>query len=96
MDPGERRHSDVTSGFGLVDRDLQGCTTGGVVARLALGSAEAEQLVGLGLQEAETSRRLCGTCDVGDCVVEPVLHARQFAEHRVAANVQPRVVDVPE
>ena len=36
---------------------------------------------------------LGGATDVEDCVVESMLDAGQLAEHRVAADVQPRVVD---
>ena len=93
MDPGERRQAYITGGFGLVDRELQGGRTGVVVTGLALRSSETGELVRLRLQEAETSRRLRGATDVEDGVVEPVLDAGQLAEHRVAANVQPRVVD---
>jgi hypothetical protein len=32
---------------------------------------------------------------VQDGVVETMLDPRQFAEHRIAADVQPRVVDGP-
>ena len=93
MDPGERRHAHVAGGLGLVDREFEGGRAGLVVAGLALGPAEAGSLVGLGLQEAEASRRLRGAAEVDDGVVEAVLDAGQLAEHRVAANVQPRVVD---
>ena len=93
MNPGERRQAYITGGLGLVDRELQGGRTGVVVTGLALRSSETGQLVRLGLQKAETSRCLRGATDVEDGVVEPVLDAGQLAEHRVAANVQPRVVD---
>ena len=66
-----------------------------VVAGLALRASEARELVGLGLLEAEPSRRLRRATDVEDGVVEPVLEPGQLAEHRVAADVQPRVVDLP-
>ena len=94
MDAGECGHACVAGGFCLVDRELEGGGAGVVVAGLALGAAEAGGLVRLGLQEAETSRRLRGATDVDDGVVEAMLEAGQFAEHRVAANVQPRVVDL--
>ena len=93
MHPGERGQAHVTGGLGLVDRELQGGGTGLVVAGLALRASETRDLVRLGLQEAEPSRRLRGTTDVDDGIVEPVLDAGQLAEHRVAADVQPRVVD---
>ena len=64
MDPGERRQAYVAGGFGLVDRELERCRTGVVVAGLALRSSEAGELVGLGLPKAETSRRLRGATDV--------------------------------
>ena len=64
-----------------------------VVAGLALRAAEARHLVGLGLEEAEPPRRLGRPAEVADGVVEAVLEAGQLAEHRVAADVQPRVVD---
>ncbi len=93
MNPGERRQAHVTGGFGLVDRELEGGGTSVVVTGLALRSSETGQLVRLGLQEAETSRRLRGATEVDDGVVEAVLDAGQLAEHRFAANVEPRVVD---
>ena len=93
MDPGQRRHAHITGRFGLVDREFQGCGTGLVVAGLALRPSETGDLVRLRLQKAETARGFRGATDVDDGIVEPVLDAGQFAEHRVAANVQPRVVD---
>ena len=95
MHPGERGHAHVAGRLGLLDRELEGGRAGVVVAGLALGPSEAGQLVRLGLQEAEPSRRLGGAADVDDGVVEPVLEAGELAEHRVAADVQPRVVDRP-
>ena len=94
VDSGERRQPYVAGGLGLVDRQFEGGSTGVVVAGLALRSSETGQLVRLGLQEAETPRRFRGATEVDDGIVEPVLDAGQLAEHRFAANVQPRVVDV--
>ena len=93
VNPGERRQAYITGGLGLVDRQFQGGGTGVVVTGLALRSSETGQLVRLCLQKAETSRCFRGATEVDDGIVEPVLDAGQFAEHRVAANVQPRVVD---
>ena len=93
VNPGERRQPHVTGRLGLVDRQSEGGGASVVVAGLALRSSETGQLVRLGLPEAETSRRLRGATEVDDGIVEPVLDAGQLAEHRVAANVQPRVVD---
>ena len=93
MDPGERGQAYITGGLGLVDRQFEGGSTSVVVTGLALRSSETGQLIRLGLQEAETSRRFRGATEVDDGIVEPVLDAGQFAEHRVAANMQPRVVD---
>jgi hypothetical protein len=72
---------------------LQSGGTSVVVTGLALRPAETGQLIRLGLPEAETSRRFRSATQVGDGVVESVLDAGQLAEHRFAANVQPRVVD---
>ena len=64
-----------------------------VVPGLALGAAQARRLVGLGLEEAEPAGRLGGAGDVRDGLVEAALESRQLAEHRLAADVQPRVLD---
>ena len=96
MDTGERRQAYVTGGLGLDDRELQGGDTRVVVAGLALGAPEARQLVRLGLPKSEPSRCFCGATEVDDGVVESALDAGQFAEHRIAANVQPRVIDDPQ
>ena len=64
-----------------------------VVAGLALRPSETGQLVRLCLREAEASRRLRGTTEMDDGIIEAVLDAGQLAEHRFAANMQPRVVD---
>ena len=93
MDAGERRQPHVAGRFGLLDRELQRGGAGLVVTGLALRTPEAGELVGLRLQEAEPSRRLRRTTDVEDGIVEPMLDAGELAEHRVAANVEPRVVD---
>ena len=86
-----RRTSPVASALSIASSRVAAPVV--VVAGLALRSPEAGDLVRLGLQEAETSRRLRGATDVDDGVVEPVLDAGELAEHRFAANVQPRVVD---
>ena len=93
MDAAERGEPDVAGGLGLGDPELERRGARLVVAGLALRAAEARELVGLGLQEAEPAGRLGGPADVRDGVVEAVLDARELAEHRVAADVQPRVVD---
>ena len=93
MHAGERRQPHVAGGLGLLDRELQRRGAGRVVAGLALRAAEAGDLVGLGLQEAEPRRRLRRAADVEDGIVEAVLEPGQLAEHRLAADVQPRVVD---
>ena len=93
MDAGERRQPHVAGRLGLLDRELQRGGARLVVTGLALRTPEAGELVRLRLQEAEPSRRLRRTTDVEDGIVEPMLDAGQFAEHRVAANVEPRVVD---
>ena len=93
MHPREGGQADVPGRLGLLDRD---CERGGavlVVPRLALRAAEARELVGLRLREAEPARRLRRLAEVTDGIVEPELDPRELAEHRVAADVQPRVVD---
>ena len=93
VNPGERRQPYITGRLGLVDRQSEGGSTSVVVTGLALRSSETGQLIRLCLQEAETSRRFRGATEVGDGIVEAVLDAGQLAEHRFAANMQPRVVD---
>ena len=88
MHAGERRQAHVTGRLGLLDRELQRGGAGLVVAGLALRPAEAGELVGLGLQEAEPPRGLGGTAGVEDGIVEAVLDPGQLAEHRVAADVR--------
>ena len=53
VDAAERGEPDVAGGLGLGDPELQRRGARLVVAGLALRAAEARQLVGLGLQEAE-------------------------------------------
>ena len=96
MDPPERRQPDIAGGLGLGDRARQRLRTGLVVAGLALRTAEARDLVGLGLPEPEAAGGRRGAGDVVDGVLEATLDARELAEHRVAPDVQPRVVDGPE
>ena len=93
VDASERGEPHVAGRLGLGDpaRERRGSLL--VVAGLALGATETRDLVGLGLGEPEAAGRLGGAADVLDGVVEPVLEARELAEHRVAADVQPRVVD---
>ena len=93
MHPGERGQPHITGGLGLLDREFQGGRTTCVVTGLALGSSETRQLVGLRLQKTEPPRGFGGATEVQHGVVEPVLQAGEFAEDRVAANMQPRVVD---
>src|SRR4051794_15217233 len=93
VNPGERRQADVAGGFSLLDRELQRAGTGRVVTGLALRSSEAGELVCLGLQEAEAARRFGCSTDVKDGVVEAMLDPGQLAEHRVAADMEPRVVE---
>ena len=90
----ERRETHVAGGLGLLDRELQGGGAGVVVPGLALGSAQAGDLVGLGLLEPELSRPVGRAAEVMDGVVEPVLEPGQLAEHRLAADVQPGVLDL--
>jgi hypothetical protein len=93
VNPGERRQPYITGGLGLVDRPFQGGGTGDVVTGLALRSSETGELVRLGLSEAEAARCFRGATEVDDGIVEPVLGAGELAEDRVAANMQPGVVD---
>ncbi len=93
MDPGERGQAYVTGGLGLVDRQFQGGGAGVVVARLTLRSSQTGQLVRLRLPKAQSPRRIRRTTEVNHGIVEPMLDASQLAEHRVPANVKPRVVD---
>ena len=55
MDAAERGEPDVSGGLGFGDPELKRCCAGLVVSGLALGASEARELVGLGLQEAESS-----------------------------------------
>ena len=96
MHPCERRQAHVSGRFGLLDRALQRGGARLVVTGLALRTAETGDLVRLRLQEAEPPRRLRRASDVEDRIVEPVLDPGKLAEHRVAADVEPRVVDRPE
>ncbi len=93
--PRQRRKPHVPDGLRLVDRESQGRRAGLVVARLALRTSEAHDLVGLGLLEAELSRSFRSATDVPDGIVEPSLEPGQLAQHRLAADVQPRVVHRP-
>ena len=94
VDAAERGQPDVAGRLGLGDAERERRGARLVVAGLALGAAEAGRLVGLGLGEAEPAGRLGGAGDVLDGVVEAALEPRQLAEHRVAADVHPRVVDL--
>ena len=93
MHPGERGQPHITGGFGLLDGEFQGGRAGLVITGLALGSSEAGQLVRLRLLKTQAPGRFRRPTQVQHGVVEPVLDAGQFADDRVAANVQPRVVD---
>ena len=96
MNPGERGQPHIAGGLGLVDRLLQ-CGRGlGVVTGLALRSTETEDLIRLGLQKPETPRGLRCVTDVEHGVVESLLDPGEFAEHGVATNVQPWVLDRPQ
>ena len=88
------RTSPVASALSIADS--QGGGAGGVVAGLALGPAQAGDLVGLGLQVAASARGRGSPGDMCDGVVEAVLQAGELSEHGVAADVQPRVVDLRE
>ena len=55
MDAAERGEPDVPGGLGFGDPELQRRRAGLVVPGLALCASEARELVGLGLQEAESS-----------------------------------------
>ena len=93
VNAGERRQPHITDRFGLLDRDLERAGANRVVTGLALRTSEAEALIGLGLQEAETSRRFRCLTEVHDGVVEATLDPGQLAQDRVAADVKPRVVE---
>ena len=93
MDPGKCRQADVADRFGLLDGELQRGRTRRVVTGLALSASEAGDLVGLGLQKAEPARDLRRLADVRNRCVEPMVDPGQLAEHGVAADVEPRVVD---
>ena len=93
VDAAERGEPDVARRLGLRDPGRQRRGAGRVIAGLALGSAEARELVGLGLQEAEPARGLCRPAEVRDGIVEAALDARELAEHGVATDVEPGVVD---
>ena len=93
MHPGERGHSHVAGRFGFFDGGLQGGAAGLVVTGLALRSSETGDLVGLGLHEAEPTRGFRSPGDVSNRIVKPVLEAGELAEHRIAANVLPGIVD---
>ena len=96
MHPRERRHAHVAGRLGLLDRELQRGGARLVVAGLALRAAEARHLVGLGLQEAEPPRRLAARPMWTTASSKRCSMPRELAEHRLAANVQPRVVDLCE
>jgi hypothetical protein len=93
MDAREGRETDVAGGLGLLDRQRQGAGAGRVVAGLALRTAEARELVRLGLPEPEPSRRFGRATEVQDGVVEATLDPCELTEDRVPADVEPRVVD---
>ena len=93
MDPGERRQAHIAGGLRLVDRELQG---GGASCRsrrpgTALDQGSMTWYASVCWKPSRRERCGCAT-EVEDGIVEPVLDPGQFAEHRVAANVQPRVV----
>ena len=97
VDAGERGHAHVARSPRPCRSPARGWPRRRGSRRLGTErSAEAGDLVGLGLQVAASPRRLGGPGDVGDRVVEPVLESGQLAEHGVAAHVQPRVVDLGE
>src|SRR3954452_10387533 len=92
MDATERGQADVSGGPGLFDRKLDRRGARLIVACLALGAPETHELVGLGLQIAETAGRLSRTADVPDRRVEAAFEPCELAEHRVTADAQPGVV----
>ena len=93
MDPGKRRQAHITGCLGLVNRQFQGGRTSVVVTGLALRSTETRDLVRLRLLKTETSRGFRCAADVENGIVEPVLDPGEFAEHGLAANLQPRVLE---
>ena len=93
MNPAKGGESHVADRLGLRDAELQRGHPLLVTTSLALRAAEARHLVGLGLLEAEPSRGLCRAADVSDGVAEAMLDAGELAEHRIAADPEPRVVD---
>ena len=92
----EGRQADVAGRLGLLDRACQRRRARGVVTGLALRPREARDLVGLGLLEPEPPRDPRCATEVTDRVIEAQLDARELTEHRVAAHVQPRVVDLAQ
>ena len=95
MDTRERRQTYIAGRLGLDDREFQGVDARLVVAGLALGAPETGQLVGLCLPKSEPLRCFCGATEVDDRIVESSLDAGQFAEHRIATNAQPWIIDDP-
>jgi len=93
---GEHGEPHVAGRLRLLDRELERGRAGLVVAGLALRAAEARELVRLRLLEAEPARGPGGSPDVEDRVVEVMLDPSQLAEHRVAPDVEPRVVDLAQ
>ena len=96
MHAAQRGQAHVAHRLGFLDREVQGGGTDLVVAGLALRPAEARGLIRLRLEEAETLRGFRRAPDVHHGIVEAALEPGQFAEHRLASNVQPRVVDRSE
>ena len=92
--PGERRQAHVAGGLGLVDRELQRGRAGRRSRRpgTAPGRGSTTWYASV-CRKPSRPRRLRGATEVDDGVVEPVLDPGQLAEHRLAADVQPRVVD---
>src|ERR687898_963234 len=92
----ERGQTYVTGRLGLDDREFERVDAAVVVTGLALGAPETRKLVRLRLPKPESLRCFCGASEVYDGVVESSLDARQLAEHGVATNVEPRIIDNAE
>jgi hypothetical protein len=90
---GECRQTYVTGCFGLVDCALQRFGSRVVVVGLTLRSSETRDLVCLRLAKTEASRCLRSSTEVHDGIVEPVLEAREFAEHCFVTDVEPGIVN---
>src|SRR5687768_4421535 len=94
MDPGQRRKAYIAGCLSLVHRPLQGGSASAVVPGLALCSTKTRELVRLRLLKTQASRCFGCAVEVEDGVGEPVLDPGEFAEHGVAADLQPQVFEL--